>query len=231
MAAAIAAVWITVLGQLVLLNRRLGKHVERGPKTYAPKTWFATALPILLVEGFYLLLTHTDIMLLKQFRSPDEVAFYYAAAKILALVVFIHYAISATTAHRFSQYHVGGDRARLAAFLAQSIQWTFWPSLAVTILLLLFGRPLLWLFGERFTQGYELMFILAVGLLARAAIGPVERLLNMLGEQRICALVYAGTFLLNLVLCSAADPAVRRGRRGDRDRRRAGRRNRSCCSW
>ena len=45
------------------------------------------------------------------------------------------------------------------------------------------------------------MFILAIGLLARSAIGPVERLLNMLGERRSCAQVYAGMFLLNLLLC------------------------------
>ena len=45
------------------------------------------------------------------------------------------------------------------------------------------------------------MFILAAGLLARAAIGPIERLLNMLGEQRVCAMVYAGAFAMNVVLC------------------------------
>jgi O-antigen/teichoic acid export membrane protein len=45
------------------------------------------------------------------------------------------------------------------------------------------------------------MFILAAGLLARAAIGPIERLLNMLGQQRVCAMVYAGAFAANLVLC------------------------------
>jgi O-antigen/teichoic acid export membrane protein len=45
------------------------------------------------------------------------------------------------------------------------------------------------------------MFILAVGLLARASIGPVERLLNMLGQQRICALVYASAFAVNIGLC------------------------------
>ncbi len=45
------------------------------------------------------------------------------------------------------------------------------------------------------------MFILALGLLARAAIGPIERLLNMLGQQRACALVYAGAFAVNFGLC------------------------------
>jgi O-antigen/teichoic acid export membrane protein len=66
--------------------------------------------------------------------------------------------------------------------------------------LLLFGRPILSLFGAQFADGYHLMFILAVGLLARAATGPIERLLNMLGEQHVCALIYAAAFGANLGL-------------------------------
>jgi O-antigen/teichoic acid export membrane protein len=37
--------------------------------------------------------------------------------------------------------------------------------------------------------------------LVRSAIGPVERLLNMLGHQHICALAYALAFAMNLALC------------------------------
>ena len=47
------------------------------------------------------------------------------------------------------------------------------------------------------------MFILAIALVARAAVGPAERLLNMLGEQRCCALVYATVFAVNLAGCFA----------------------------
>jgi O-antigen/teichoic acid export membrane protein len=45
-----------------------------------------------------------------------------------------------------------------------------------------------------------------LGMLARAAVGPVERLLNMLGQQILCACVYAGTFILNLCICFALIP-------------------------
>src|SRR4029450_4922333 len=55
-------------------------------------------------------------------------------------------------------------------------------------------------------EGYYLLFLLAVGLLARATLGPVERFLNMLGEQRICAAVYAFAFAVNLVLCIVLIP-------------------------
>jgi O-antigen/teichoic acid export membrane protein len=203
---AAASIWLPTLGQLVVLNARLAKRVAPGPKIYAVGHWFATAFPILLVEGFYLLLTYADILLLQQFRPPDEVAVYYAAAKTLALVSFIYYAVAATTAHRFSEYHVAGDQAGLTAFIKLAIKWTFWPSVAATALLLLVGRPLLSLFGAQFSSGYHLMFILAIGLLARAAIGPIERLLNMLGEQRACALVYGAAFAINFVGCLALIP-------------------------
>jgi O-antigen/teichoic acid export membrane protein len=200
------SIWLPTIGQLLVLNTRLATRVAPGPKALTVKHWLVTSAPILLVEGFYLLLTYADILVLQQFRPPDEVAVYYAAAKTLALVSFIYYAISATSAHRFSVYHVAGDRKGLAAFVAQSIKWTFWPSLAATALLLAAGEPLLRLFGAQFTSGYHLMFILAAGLLARAAIGPIERLLNMLGEQRACALIYAGAFAINFGLCLALIP-------------------------
>ena len=45
------------------------------------------------------------------------------------------------------------------------------------------------------------MFILTFGPLARATVGPVERLLNMVGEQRACAKVYAVAFATNIALC------------------------------
>jgi O-antigen/teichoic acid export membrane protein len=45
-----------------------------------------------------------------------------------------------------------------------------------------------------------------LGLLARAAMGPSERLLNMIGEQKICAAIYGTAFAVNLGLCLALIP-------------------------
>jgi O-antigen/teichoic acid export membrane protein len=206
MAASAAAVWIAMIGQMVALNRRLAGHIPPGPKAYDVGSWLSISLPILMVEGFYLLLSYTDVLVLQQYRSSEEVGVYFAVVKTLALVSFIHYAMSATTAHRFAEYHAVGDRARLSAYVAHAIKWTFWPSLAATIVLLALGKPLLWLFGPQFVIGYDIMFVAAIGLVVRAAVGPVERLLNMLGHQYICALAYGLSFVLNVVLCVALVP-------------------------
>ena len=206
MLASAAAVWIAMIGQMIVLNRRLSGHIEAGPKDYDFRGWLAISLPILLVESFYLLLSYTDVLVLQQFRPPQEVGVYFAVVKTLALVSFIHYAMSATTAHRFAEYHALGDKERLSAYVAHAIKWTFWPSLSATALLLALGKPLLWLFGSQFVGGYDIMFVAAIGLVVRSAIGPVERLLNMLGHQHICALAYALSFVMNVVLCLALVP-------------------------
>jgi len=206
MLASAAAVWIAMIGQMLVLNRRLAGHVEQGPRQYDFRGWLAISLPILLVESFYLLLSYTDVLVLQQFRSSEEVGVYFAVVKTLALVSFIHYAMSATTAHRFAEYHALGDKERLSAYVAHAINWTFWPSLVATLTLLALGQPLLWLFGPQFVTGYDIMFIAAIGLVVRSAIGPVERLLNMLGHQHICALAYALAFVMNVALCVALVP-------------------------
>jgi O-antigen/teichoic acid export membrane protein len=206
MIASAGAVWIAMISQMIVLNRRLALHIEPGATVYDFRGWLSISLPILLVESFYLLLSYTDVLVLQQFRTSEEVGVYFAVVKTLALVSFIHYAMSATTAHRFAEYHALGDKDRLSAYVAHAINWTFWPSLVATIVLLAIGKPLLWLFGPLFVIGYDIMFVAAIGLVVRSAIGPVERLLNMLGHQHICAVAYAAAFVMNVILCVVLVP-------------------------
>ncbi len=206
MAATILATWATSIAQLVMLRRRLPGRTPRGRRAYAPATWMKVSLPIFMVEGFYLLLAYADVLVLSAYRPPEEVGVYYAAVKVMSLVAFVSFSVAAAVAHRFTEYAVSGDRDRLARMVRDAARWTFWPSLAGAAALVALGWPILWLFGESFTAGYGLLPVIAVGLLARAAVGPLERLLNMLGEQNLCALILGGAFALNLALCFALAP-------------------------
>src|SRR5262245_1240593 len=95
MIAAVVSTWLNAVVQLLLVDRRFRQKVGRGPKTYALRTWLATAMPIFMVGSFFLLLTYVDILVLQQFRPPEEVAVYYAAAKTLALVAFVNFSVAA----------------------------------------------------------------------------------------------------------------------------------------
>jgi O-antigen/teichoic acid export membrane protein len=194
--------------QLVLLDARLRTVVAPVPARYELKHWLVTALPLFWVGAFYNLIAYVDVIILEQFRDPHQVALYYAVARTLLLVSFIYFSVTVAVSPRFAALHAANDRAGLARLVASTVRWTFWPSLGATALMLAFGWPLLWLFGPDFTAAYPLMFILAIGPLARAAVGPAERLLNMAGEQRTCALVYAAAFAVNIVGCFALIPPL-----------------------
>jgi O-antigen/teichoic acid export membrane protein len=204
--AAVGALWAVVLIQLAFLARRFGRALPKVKRRYDVRTWFATALPIFLVDSFFILLTYVDTLVLQLFVTPDDVAVYFAASKTLALVAFVYYAVSSTSAHRFSALHFAGEHDKLARLVADTVRWTFWPSLALALVLIALGRFILALFGPDFVHGYPLLCVLALGLVARASIGPSERLLNMVGRQTTCAFVYATAFATNLVLCLTLIP-------------------------
>jgi O-antigen/teichoic acid export membrane protein len=198
---AVAGLWFIVALQFVLIGRKLGRELPPAPRRYELRTWMATALPIFMVDGFFILLSYADMLVLQLYVGPVDVAIYFAAAKTLALVSFVYYAVSATVGHRFSEYHAAGDRDGLARMVADTVRWTFWPSLGLAIPLVLIGRFILSLFGDGFACGYPVLCVLAIGIVGRASVGPSERLLNMVGHQKICAAVYASAFAVNLALC------------------------------
>ena len=197
----VVSFWMIGIAQTWLLNRNLAVTVAQGPRVYEPRAWLSASLPIAMAVGFYVMLTYVDVIALQYFRPPEDVAHYHAASKTLTLVSFVYFSVTAATAHRFSAYHIAGEREALETFLAQAIRWTFWPSLAMVAAVLAIGQPLLILFGPDFAAAYPLMFVLALGLLARASVGPAERLLSMLGQQRVCAMAYAVAFATNLIAC------------------------------
>jgi O-antigen/teichoic acid export membrane protein len=87
------------------------------------------------------------------------------------------------------------------------VRWIFWLSLALTLVILVAGEPLLMLFGPEYVAAQPVMMILAVGMLARASVGPAERLLTMLGHQRICAWAYVAAFAFNFGACVLLVPS------------------------
>src|SRR5204863_5424246 len=98
-------------------------------------------------------------------------------------------------------YNTSSTQSKLFPVFLAFTRCTFRPPSAPSALIVPLGKPFLWLFGPQFVDGYYLMFILAIGPLTRATVGPVERLLNMVGEQRACARVYAAAFITNIGLC------------------------------
>ncbi len=200
MQAALAATYVTTLGQFLFVDRRLVRRYDRGARKIDFTAWIKVALPIFLIEGFGFLLTNSDVIVVGLYLPPDQVGVYFAAAKTMALVQFVFFAVKAGATPRFSSLIAEGDRQGLAGFAGTAARWSFWPSLAVGAVVLMLGELLLGLFGSAFTAGYGLMVILFAGNMAKALVGPAEMLLTMAGRQQLCVAVYAVALASNIAL-------------------------------
>jgi O-antigen/teichoic acid export membrane protein len=206
-ASAIVATWGTAVIQTLMLNRKLDATVPDGPRTYDFKGWLAVSVPLVVVAAAELMLQNTDILVVSTYMTPTDVAIYFASAKTMSLIMFVHYAVGSAVANRFAALNARGDTEKLRAFVRDAVNWTFWPSLAAAVVILALGKPLLWLFGPQFEAGYPVMFILVIGFLFRSSFGPAEVLLSMLGEHQVCAAVLVVSALLNLALNFALVPS------------------------
>lgn len=223
-AAAVIATWVAIVVQTLALQRRLrrlpinmvaetAKNAafsdrsldaaspdQPSPPTFAFGKWLKIALPLIVISGCEILLQTTDVLVVSKYMTPSDAGIYFAAGKTMALIMFVHYAVGSAVANRFSTLHARGDKDAMASYVKDTVNWTFWPSLASAAVILALGKPLLWLFGPQFMIGYPIMFVLVIGFLMRSAMGPAEFLLNMMGEQRACAINLSVAAVLTIIL-------------------------------
>ncbi len=212
---AIIATFIATILQSLILWRRIirlntaefgrlkspNADVEKRKNyTFQFRYWISISLPIFLAGGFYGLLLNADVILIGIFMNPESVAIYFAALKSLALVHFVHFAMRAASTHHFSQFYAEEDINGLSDYANKIARWTFWPTLLFAVIMVLAGKYILMMFGTVFIDGQNLLLVLALGIVVRASIGPMDSLLAMAGQQKMVMWVLATTLLCNIIL-------------------------------
>ncbi len=115
---AVVATWLTASGQYLLQKQRMLDLVPAGVRHYRLGLWLKVSVPLLLLEGFTLMMTNLDILMLNVFVPPDDIGLYFAAARTISLVAFVHFAITAVAMPRFTALAVEGDGPGIRRMLA-----------------------------------------------------------------------------------------------------------------
>ncbi len=200
------AILVSLLIQTAFVWMRVRKKVPAGPHSTRMREWFRTALPLVFVEGTLVLFSNADILILSLFVEPATIAVYFAASRILQLVGFVQYAATVATAQRFAALNAVGDRTALSALAVSTTRLTLAVSLSAALTIYLLAPYLLALFGDGFDIALPVLTILMVGLIVQAFAGPGEDLMNMLGEERACAIAFVASLVLNIGLNFALIP-------------------------
>jgi O-antigen/teichoic acid export membrane protein len=167
-----------------IVPRYLRQRPIGAPQSQS-KAWLKAGFPLLLSDGALMLRQYVDVLLLGFLVPPAQLAIYFAASRIMALVGLIEYSVGAMTGPRFSVAAALDDRGRIRATLQQSVLMVFWPTWLAACGLIVLSPWLLGFFGEAFRAGAGLLPILAIGPIMRAAAGSSEEFLNMAGKSTV----------------------------------------------
>jgi O-antigen/teichoic acid export membrane protein len=189
-----------VLFQLWLLRRKLNQTVEAATPTYAYREWLKIALPLLLQAAFIVVLFRTDILMIGSLAGAEAAGIYSAASNTAMWVAFFLQIINIVVAPAFATLHARGDRAGLQAVVSTTALWVLWPSLLIALLLMVFSKPILAIFGPEFITADWVLKTLVIGEVINVLFGPVSFLLGMTGHQNKSAMVFGCCAVINLIL-------------------------------
>ena len=196
----VVACGATALAMAVLFRRGLVARLRAATPEFHTRGWLRVAFPLFLTDGIFVALLRVDTVMLGAMRSPDEVAIYAACLRTAGLGVFVFTAMSALVAPRFAALYAQGDRAAQADFVRSVARWTFWPSAVVALGLVVFGRPILAVFGPGFAAGYPAMMVLTAGLLTFTITGPTNAYLAASGHQDDIVPAVASAIVTNITM-------------------------------
>jgi O-antigen/teichoic acid export membrane protein len=207
LAITVAAMLIAVLLQSVRFWATLEPSVRTAKPRYEAKRWLKTALPLLLVASFVVVLLQTDVVMVGAIEGARAAGLYGAAAKTASLVGLVLIAVSAIGAPVFSALSAQGRHEELQRLVSTLAHWIFWPSLAISLFLAALAQPILSLFGPEFPSASSVLVILLVAQVINAAAGSVGWLMLVTGHQNQAAWAYGWTAALHVVLLAVATPA------------------------
>ena len=141
-----------------------------------------------------------DIILLGLFVTSAEVGVYSVATRLVHLATFVMLPINAAFAPRIADLYHRGRNESLRRTYAVAAGWIIRLSLPAFVLLVVFPRDLLALFGAGFAVGATVTVVLAAGKLIDAATGPCGLMLNMSGRPALNVLDNVVALVINILL-------------------------------
>ena len=185
-----------LLGQFYFVRSALK---EQYPSIKATEkqtsTWLRTAIPLLVTAFFIKYFLELNVIMAGIYLPADQIAIFNATFRSAFLIGFGILAMDAITAPRVAELHGSDNLQELQHLVSQSTRIKCLGSLFGMVVLVIFGKLVLGLFGPEFVVGYKALLILAISQIIVACFGAGAQLLTVSGNQDRCLVVFA---------CSAA---------------------------
>ncbi|HET6876608.1 MAG TPA: oligosaccharide flippase family protein [Jatrophihabitans sp.] len=163
-------------------NGRTG--TAETPSTREPtyREFWGFSVPRGLTSVIQMLLQRLDIVLVAALAGTVDAAIYAAATRFIVVGQLGTNSLTLATQPQLAEKLAAGDRRGTNAVYQTSTTWLILVTWPVYLTLIMFGGPLLSLFGHSYTTGREAILIIALSMLVSTGLGMVDTVLAMAGH-------------------------------------------------
>lgn len=167
---------------------------------YSYNTIINISTPMLLSSSFALFMGWSDIIMLSIYKSTTDIGIYDSALRLATISGITLLAINAVVTPKFVEFYSKNDLNGLKNIVEKSTRLIFFTATPILLILVVFAKDILSLFGDEFTMGYLALIYLCISRFINAISGSVGYIMQMTDNQRTYQFVILIAFIINVIL-------------------------------
>jgi len=183
-----------------LLRRTIAKIASKASPNYEINNWLHSVLPFLLINATYVIYNQTDALMLGAMRGTVDVGVYYVINRISELTLFIVVAVNTSLTPTIASLYARQNKIQLQKLVTKGSRINMLVSLPIFLVLIVFGKYILMIFGTEFISGYIALIVSCLGKLYIVLTGLTAVLLGMTGYESFIAMAVGTSSIINVVL-------------------------------
>ena len=167
---------------------------------FKPKPLLLVGLPLLVANTTNVLTSSTDTLMLGFLSEVSEVGYYTVANRIAFSFSIFLPIMNSTIAPKIAPLYANGKKEEIESLVQKSTKILFLLGLGSLLVLLVFGKYILILWGQEFKEAYWMLLILGFGQFVSLSIGSVGLLLTLCNKEKLYGYVSITSAVLNVIL-------------------------------
>lgn len=166
---------------------------------YDSKSLLNFSWPLFFVGFFNLTSVQINTLMLGFFKSSQEVGIYGAAQRSAFLIIIILKSFNDIFAPMISDLYNKKEYKKLNNLFKIVTKWIFSFSFPVFLILVLFSREILDLWGGEYTAGTSCLIIICFAQLINCSVGSVGSMIMMTGRTKINLMNIIAVLILTII--------------------------------
>ena len=181
-------------------SKKVSLNYEEVVEDLTIKNILTISIPLMLAQSVQFIMAWTDKLMIGNMMSTESVAVYAVAFRFSMGVSITLMAINSIASPKFAEKFAVSDIVGMGKIAMQSAKMIFWSTLPLAIILLIFPKFFMGLYGAEFLIGFETLRWLIIGRVINALSGSVGNLMQMSNQQNIYMSILVVGAVINVVL-------------------------------